>query len=269
MNCKSVLNRAFILFLTILVSTGMFAQAPQSNAVTDEEIAESNSPVASLNQLSFHDFYTPKLRGVDEPMNTFLLRGVGVFGRQIIRATMPVVNMPGSTSEGYSGGLGDLNIFDAIRISPKTSSFSFAAGPMLVIPTATGEAFGQGKWQIGAAVMGMQHLPGGNMVGVLTTYQASVAGDKDRADVSQLGFQPVLILNAGNGLYFRSAGATWTFDFEGDRCAIPFALGVGKIFKVGSMMVNTFVEPQFMLYSKGVGQPAFQCFFGMNLQWKK
>jgi len=139
----------------------------------------------------------------------------------------------------------------------------------LVFPTGSNDYLGTGKWQAGGAFIAMHHIPGGHVLGSLVTYQHSFAGQADRAEVSVLAFQPVLTFNIAAGLYARSAGATWTFDFENHRSFVPFGLGVGKVFKANSMMVNIFVEPQLTVYSEGAGQPAYQVFFGLNLQWAK
>jgi len=41
------------------------------------------------------------------------------------------------------------------------------------------------------------------------------------------------------------------------------------VFKAGNAIANAFIEPQFTVYHKGSGQPSFQLFMGLNLQWAK
>jgi hypothetical protein len=66
-----------------------------TNAVSDAEIAKSNNPLADLNSLNFHNYYSPSLYGIpDAGANVMNLRGVMVAGRQIIRATMPISTTP-------------------------------------------------------------------------------------------------------------------------------------------------------------------------------
>ncbi|WP_436489515.1 hypothetical protein [Chitinophaga sp. ARDCPP14] len=245
-------------------------QAPVPGAgLSQEEIAKSNNPLAELNQISFHDFITMHQRGTTEVSNTMNLRGVMVAGRQIIRATVPFTTLPADNKMGYNSGLGDIQIFDAIRFSKNGASTDLAIGPMIVFPTGSNDYLGTGKWQAGGALVAIHHIPGGHVLGSLVTYQHSFAGQSDRAEVSVLAVQPTLTFNIAAGLYGRSAGAVWTFDFENQRTLIPFGLGVGKVFKANNMMVNIFIEPQLTVYSEGAGQPAYQVFFGMNLQWAK
>jgi hypothetical protein len=242
---------------------------PAGGGLSQEEVAKSNNPLAELNQISFHDYITMHQRGTTEVSNTMNLRGVMVAGRQIIRATIPFTTTPATNKMGYNSGLGDIQIFDAIRFTKNGASTDLAIGPMLVFPTGSNDFLGSGKWQAGGAFVAMHHVPGGHVVGALLTYQHSFAGQEDRSDVSVLAFQPALTFNIVAGLYARSSGATWTFDFENERTLIPFGLGVGKVFRANRTMVNVFVEPQLTVYSEGAGQPAYQVLFGMNLQWAK
>lgn len=264
-------NKLLVMCSMLLIPALLPAQqaTPPGGALSQEEIAKSNNPLAELNQISFHDFITMHQRGTTEVSNTMNLRGVMVAGRQIIRATIPFTTLPADNKMGYNSGLGDIQLFDAIRFSKNGASTDLAVGPMIVFPTGSNDYLGTGKWQAGGAFIAIHHIPGGHVLGSLVTYQHSFAGQKDRAEVSVLGFQPTLTFNIAAGLYGRSAGATWTFDFENHRTLIPFGLGVGKVFKANNMMVNIFVEPQLTVYSEGVGQPAYQVFFGMNLQWAK
>lgn len=259
----------YLCFFAFLPSKAQ-EQKPASGGLSDTEVAKSNNPLAAINQISFHNFFSPEIRGATESANTMHLRGVIVSGRQIIRGTLPIITVPTvSNGENYTSGLGDFSIFDAIKLSAEGAKTDFAIGPQLVIPTATNDALGTGKWQAGGAFLVVHHIPGGHVLGALTTYQHSFAGDDDRTNVSVLAFQPTLTFNIVGGFYGRSAGATWAFDLENNRILIPFAIGAGKVFRAGSAMVNMFVEPQMTVYSKGEGQPAYQIFFGMNLQWAK
>jgi hypothetical protein len=236
--------------------------------VSDAEIAKSNNPLADLNSLNFHNYYSPSLYGIpDARANVMNLRGVMVAGRQIIRATMPISTTPAGQGQ-YRSGLGDFAIFDAIKFSGPSAKTDFAAGPLLVIPTATNTSLGQGKWQAGAAAVVIHPVSAGSMLGALVTWQHSFAGDKDRPTAHLATMQPLLIMGIGSGYYIRSSGVL-VFDLHNDRSLVPFGTGFGKVFRVGTTTVNAFVEPQFTVYHKGVGQPSMQLFMGVIMQWVK
>jgi hypothetical protein len=231
-------------------------------------MAKANNPLADMNALNFHDYWAAAIRGVpDDYSNTLNLRSVMVAGRHIVRATVPFSTVPLGGGL-YASGLGDISIFDAIKLTREGAKTDIAVGPLLVIPSATDDALGQGKWQAGGAVVAIHPLAGGSLLGALVTYQTDFAGDEDRADTSILAAQPILTLSMGGGYYFRSS-PVWVFDLENDRVLMPFGIGIGRVFKGAGGIVNAFVEPQFSVYSKGEGQPAFQLFMGLNLQWAK
>ncbi|MBL4542164.1 MAG: hypothetical protein JKP98_23635 [Rhodobacteraceae bacterium] len=99
-------------------------------------------------------------------------------------------------------------------------------------------------------------------------HQASFAGHGDRADVNNAAFQPLVIAQLGNGWYARST-AIWTYDFETDNYNIPLGLGLGKVIKTDTAIVNLFVEPQYSVVSSGDGLPEWGVFAGVNLQFPK
>lgn len=236
--------------------------------VSAEQVAKANNPLADLNALNFHNYYDPSLYGVPNAQaDNMYLRPVMVAGRQIIRATLPIATVPVGQGQ-YASGLGDFSVFDAIKLTPEGATTDFAVGPLLVAPTATNSALGQGKWQAGVAAVTVRSIPGGNILGGLLTWQHSFAGEKDRPDAHLATMQPFAILSIGGGYYVRST-AIMVFDVQKNSTLIPAGLGFGKVFKVGNAMVNAFVEPQFTVYYSGSGLPSFQLFTGLNLQWAK
>lgn len=243
--------------------------APKAaGGVSAADLAKANNPLADANSLNFQNYFIPSLYGLpNQSADAFLLRPVMVAGRHIIRGTIPFQTTPTGLLT-YESGIGDLAVFDAILLTSPDARTMMGVGPLLVAPTATDDALGAGKWQVGAAAVAVRPLPGGSMLAGLVTWQTDFAGDEDRADTSLLTAQPILILQIGGGFYVRTSGL-WTFDLENDRSLVPFGVGVGKVFRVGKTVVNAFVEPQYSVYSKGQAQPQWQVFSGINLQWFK
>jgi len=82
-----------------------------------------------------------------------------------------------------------------------------------------------------------------------------------------LSLQPLVIYNLPQGWYLRST-ATWNFAFAQDTYVIPIGAGAGKVWvRAGGVTINAFAEPQFTVAHDGVGQPKFQMFMGLNLQF--
>jgi hypothetical protein len=242
---------------------------PQGSAggPSESDVATANNPIAPLNAIYFQNYYAPTVYGVPGASNLLDFRTVVVSGRQIVRATLPISTADDSNGNQQSG-LGDFNIFDAIRVSPLESKNVLAVGPMLVAPTATNRSLGQGKWQAGLAAVGVHPLSEGSLLIGILTWQHSFAGEHDRPDAQVLTFQPIATLSVGGGYYVRSIGI-WSFDISNNKRLIPLGVGFGKVFRTGHAIVNAFVEPQFTAYDNGTGLPSWQLFSGLNFQFRK
>ncbi len=253
----AALFAGFVLFLG--TATTAAAQAEPSA----QERAQANNPLASVYALNFQNFYTTSLYGVpDRSANTFWIRGAIPVGRTLTRASLPMATRPSSPTEAQSG-LGDFNIFTAYLLV-STPTTSFGIGPLLAAPTATDDLLGQGKWQIGAAMVAFKATPL-VQVGGLVTLQGSFAGDSDRESTMFLAVQPFGVWQLGGGTYLRST-SIWGFDLESGDFAMPFGIGLGKVLKAGNIIYNLFLEPQFTFLQSGTGQPKVQLFAGLHFQ---
>jgi hypothetical protein len=247
----------------------MITQGPESSAgsPSESDVATANNPIAPMKALFFQNYYAPTVYGVPGPSNLLDFRTLTVSGRQIIRTTLPISS--GADSNGnQQSGLGDFNVFDAIRLTPQESRNVLAVGPMLVAPTATNRFLGQGKWQAGLAAVGLHPLSEGSLLVGILTWQHSFAGEHTRPDAQVLTFQPIATLSIGSGYYVRSSGI-WSFDIDNGKRLIPLGVGFGKVFKTGHALVNAFIEPQFTVYHYGTGVPSFQLFTGVYLYFRK
>jgi len=237
-------------------------------AQSTQEMNASNNPLTPSIGANLQDQYVGRAYGLgDEDSNAFLFRGTlphKLFGRpQILRATMPVVTTPDLPPDGRHTGAGDLNLFDLFLF--KAGGLELGVGPQLTLPTASRDETGTGKWQAGLAgvVIAPQHF---GMAGGLVTWQQSFAGDDDRPNVNTLQVQPFVIWNLPQAFYLRST-ATMTWNLRNGDYAIPVGLGAGKIWKQGTTTLNLFAEPQWTVAHDGDGQPKFQVFMGLNLQF--
>lgn len=235
-------------------------------------LAQANNPLAAFNTFNLQDQYTGSLTGSDSTANSFYLRGavpVSAFGGDwLVRATLPVNRFPDPFNGGQATGIGDFNVFAAYLIDTGNPNLSFGIGPQLTAPTASDDALGSGKWSGGLANVLFNTASPSFQWGYLLTWQASFAGEENRADVNSGAFQPILIKQLGKGWYLRST-AIWTYDFESDNYNIPLGLGIGQAKKLDKVVVNYFIEPQVSVASSGDGQPEWGVFAGVNFQFPK
>jgi hypothetical protein len=241
---------------------------PPAAAQTAAEVAKANNPLAPVTAINLQNYFIPTLYGVpDQSANAMLLRPVVATSKMIVRGTLPLSTVPSGSGEGVSG-LGDFSVFDAFLLTSSESKTQFGVGPLLVIPTATDDALGAGKWQAGAAAVLVSNVTPTVLMLALVTYQHSFAGDSARATASVLTAQPGAIIQVGNGYYLRTTGL-WQFNTQTGDYSIPFGLGAGKVLRAGKAVLNLFLEPQFTVLHRGAGQPAFQVFSGLNIQFPK
>ena len=253
-----------LIFATLILCTGKGL----AQEVSDEEAKKANNPLADVKAFSLQNYYIPAIyENADLKANTLLVRYAQPFasGKLLMHATLPLGTAPsgynGSTPT-YSSGLGDLNFFATYTFSKPDAKTILGVGPQIVLPTATSDYLGAGKWQLGGAFVAFNASSATFQWGGLITFQASVAGDEDRAETSILIVQPFLMFQLGKGAYLRST-ALWNFNLETDAYNVPLGMGAGHVAKSGKLVFNIFLEPQFTVLHEGTGQPALQLFGGI------
>lgn len=256
-------NLIFLLFI-FMSTTPLWAQDDAANA-------QANNPLANMTALNFHNYYVPKLSNAPDEsyLNNTWVRFARPFsdGKLLLRVSAPIttVSMP-SEYEGVqtTSGLGDINAFLSYNFVSKPTA-TVGAGPLLVAPTATNSALGADQWQAGFAIVAFIAKSPTFQFGSLITYQTSITENDAGTSTSIGAFQPSYFWQLGNGNYLRGA-PIWVFNLESSAYHVPFALGIGKVVKLGDTVCNLFVEPQYSVLTYGV-QPQVQIFTGINLQF--
>ena len=135
-------------------------------------------------------------------------------------------------------GFGDMT--PSFFFSPaKPGKLIWGAGPVFVLPTATGKVLGQGKLSMGPSLLALVQ-PGKWTLGALVNNVWSVAGPSDRSDVSQMTLQYFVNYNLMKGWYLSSSpvvSANWQAS-RGNVWTVPFGGGVGRIMRLGLQPVN-------------------------------
>jgi len=239
-------------------------------AQTQEQVQMANNPLAKANSIGFQNYYTPNLYGLEGMQaNTFMIRPVVVTPRMVIRATIPIMTSPVIQANPVSG-LGDINIFGTYVWNIPKSYTDIGIGPIVVLPSATDSLLGAGKYQAGAAFILVQPLSKTVLIGTLITWQTSVMSANKKAEVrpstSLMNFQPFYVFQIGGGFTLKGT-AVWMFDFSNGHYSMPIGFGVGKVMVSGKAIISMGLEPQFTFLHNGVGQPQFQLFAGLNIQF--
>ena len=232
--------------------------------------AQANNPLANMTAFNLHNYYIGELTGSDSDANQFFMRYARPFSmgktKWLMRATLPINSFPTLPDGSRETGIGDLNVFAAYLFETKNPAISFGLGPLLTAPTATNDALGSEKWSAGLANVLFNASSLKIQWGYLLTWQDSFAGEDTRPDVNIAVFQPFAMYQLGGGNYLRSA-PIWVYNINNDNYSVPLGLGIGRVFRKDNTVYNIFIEPQVSIADRGPGQPEWQIFFGLNMQF--
>jgi len=159
-----------------------------------------------------------------------------------------VETVPGPRGLGgvaRKSGFGDIQL-GAVIAPNRRSGFLWGIGPTFVLPSASDDALGQGKWQAGpAAVAGYM---GEKWTAYLLAQQWwSFAGSRARADTNQLCLNYVLLRNLP-GRWVVGMQPTMSVDWTAssdDAVQFPVGLGVGKTVRIGSLAIQFWLEADY------------------------
>ena len=253
---------------TLIVASALSAQDTKDEAALESELAKkSQNPIANLISLPFQNNTTFGVGPGDAVVNDFNIQPVypvtvknfNVINRFILPVTYQGEVVPGIGSEF---GLGDLS-YTAFVSPAKASGVTWGVGPSFVLPTATADRLGSGKWSAGLGLVVLA-TPGSWVVGGLLQNVWSFAGDADRADVNFLLAQ-YFVSYVMPAFYLTSAPiitANWEAE-SGQQWTVPFGGGAGKLIRVGKTPVD--IQAQAFV---NVVKPDFAGDWSLRLQFK-
>lgn len=268
---RNRIGPAFLILVTLLGAGAGPVQSSEAPSEADA-IAQANNPLANMTAFNVQDYYIGDLSQTGDTANQFWLRFAQPFSlgkRQwLLRASLPINRFPVAPSGGHKTGVGDFNVFAAYLFDTGNPAVSFGLGPQVSVPTASDARLGSEKWSAGFANVLFNANSRRIQYGYLLTWQHSFAGKSDRRTVNLAALQPFAMLQLGGGSYLRSA-PIWVYDLEQRSYSVPLGLGIGQVIKRGKTVYNLFVEPQFSVADRGAGQPRWQVYMGLNMQFLK
>jgi hypothetical protein len=220
------------------------AAAPDEEAQAEALQKATQNPVANLisvplqNNTNFG--YGPYNRDQDVlNIQPVIPAHLGEKWMLISRIIQPIVWQPyPNQNTGGEYGLGDMN--PTFFLSPaKPGKVIWGAGPAFVIPTATNDILGQGKFSLGPSFVALWQ-PEHWTIGALVNNVWSVAGSGSRPPVNQMLLQYFINYNMKKGWYMTMSPiltANWRAS-SGNIWTVPFGGGVGRIMKLGFQPVN-------------------------------
>ena len=148
-------------------------------------------------------------------------------------------------------GFGDTVFMEMLSPTPKLAgNWLLGIGPTFIFPTASSDLTGQGKWQVGPAVV-VGYLSEKWVLGVFVQNWTSFAGSGNRPEVNQMNLQPIAAYFLPKGWSIGYSGnvlANWKADSAGDTWTVPLGIAIGKVIKLGPLPVKLALGVQTMVH---------------------
>ena len=254
MKCESVTG-------IMLSQAAAVISAVAHAAPTPEELAKmAQKPMANLITVPFQNntnFNVGPQSGTQNVLNTQPVIPVSLNKdwNLITRTILPVVTQPGfAPDQGSTTGLADIQ-FSAFASPSNAAGFIWGAGAIVQAPTHSNDRLGNDRWGLGPTAVALHLRPGDPWVyGALVNNIWSLSSDKAGGAYNNGLLQPFLNYNFAGGAYLTSAPivtANWEAP-SSQRWTVPVGGGIGKIFHLGKLPVNTSLQAYY-----NVVQPDF------------
>jgi hypothetical protein len=225
------------------------AQKPDAKASAGDLAKATQNPVASLISVPVQNITDFNIGPFDRDRNAIVQVqpvipiSLGENWNLITRTIGALAFQPDITqSHGGTFGLGDIN--PSFFLSPaQPGKLIWGAGPTFLLPTASDDVLGTGKFSIGPAIVALVQ-PGKWTLGVLINNLWSVAGPRGRPDVNSMTLQYFVNYNLKKGYYVTIQPiitANWNAP-SGNVWLVPFGGGIGRIMRLGFQPVNVGIQ---------------------------
>jgi hypothetical protein len=236
--------------VSAVMFTAMIAWSPGARAQNDQELANKlANPVSDLMsfpfQLNYDDNIGPQENGSKYTLNIqpVIPKPISPSWNIISRTILPIINQkdvaPGS---GTESGFGDTT--QSFFFSPKAPTaggWIWGVGPAIVLPTASQDSLGSGKWSIGPTAVALKQTRvqsgGAWTYGALVNQVWSVAGESDRQYVSNAFLQPFLAYTTPKAWTY-TVNSESNYNWRTNDWSTPINLQISKIVRFGKLPVQ-------------------------------
>jgi len=247
-----------------------------SGEVDEAEMAKKlANPLAAMISLPMQLNYDQDF-GVDDTGNRFLMNvqpvvpiSISENWNMISRTILPVITQDElAAGTGRQTGLGDTSEslwFSPVK--PTDKGLIWGVGPVILIPTATDDLLGGGKWGIGPTFVALRQN-GPWTIGALGNHIWSVAGSDNRSDISSTFIQPFITYHTPTAVSYALNTET-SYDWKSEQWSIPVNLMVSKLVRFDKQMVSFQVGIRYWVKSTDTGPEGLGLRFAVTMLFPK
>lgn len=234
------------LLFALAATTAVFTAAARAEMSAEELAKLAQNPVGNMISVPFQDNvnlnYGPQ-KATQNILNIQPVIPVDVSKdwNIITRTILPVISQPGfMPDESRTNGIGDLQ-FTAFLSPADPGKWIWGVGAIVQAPTHSNSTLGNDNWGLGPSFV-VLHLDKGSpwVYGVLVNNVWSLSTSAGASSYSNGLIQPFVNYNFP-GFYLTSSPVitvNWNAA-SGQKWTVPIGGGVGKIFHLGKLPVNT------------------------------
>jgi hypothetical protein len=266
--------RLIVLVGILLAGAAFGEEEPKTAPDESAELAKKlQNPVADLISVPFQSNFEwgagQKSEGFRYLMNVQPVIPISISEdwNIISRTIVPIIHQTDTFGPTTQDGIGD--ILQSLFFSPKApgaGGIIWGVGPALQFPSASDDLIGTGKFGLGPTAVALRQSSGWTY-GVLANHVWSVAGDDERAHVSQTFLQPFLAYTTKTYTTFGVQTES-TYDWANTKWTVPLIAPVSQVIKIAGQPISLQLAPKW--YAEGpTGAPDWGLRFAVILLFPK
>lgn len=170
----------------------------------------------------------------------------------ISRSVVPMIRHRSGSGKITSGAGDASQSFFLSPSAPSHRGWTWGAGPVLRLPTATDKRLGFQQWGLGPTAVALKKTDNGWIVGALANHVWSVSGDSHRPPISMTFLQPFAARGFAQGRSL-SANVEATYDWNRQRWQVPVNILAGQMVQLDGKRVNFQAGVRYHAASREVG----------------